>query len=177
MLNLIFDLICHSDFDLSRLVHVGVNPPSIRHIMQAQLWHLRHKDARPQAGQTGTFCICSTDGEFKPRCTSYGYGINDNGDVVGASLLANRNGQDAFLYSDDRMIDLNTLLSADSGWQLFDARGINNSGWITGTGIINGQQHAYILRPNAVPEAGGAWVLGIGCWILGAAGLRKRRQS
>ena len=69
MLNLIFDLICHSDFDLSRLVHVGVNPPSIRHIMQARLWHLRHKDARPQAGQTGTFCICSTDGEFKPRCT------------------------------------------------------------------------------------------------------------
>ena len=106
---------------------------------------------------------------------SYAYGINAVSDVVGESSLADRSGA-AFLYSKGRMIDLNTLLPTDSGYHLDRALGINDNGWITGQCTIGYQIHAYILRPNTVPEPSTAWVLGIGSWVLGA-GLKRRRRT
>ena len=47
------------------------------------------------------------------------------------------------------MVDLNTRLPPGSGWELESARAINDNGWITGYGSINGQEHAYLLKPNA----------------------------
>ncbi len=82
--------------------------------------------------------------------SSWAYGINTNGDVVGQAetRLSGDFSTHAFLYSSGKgMIDLNTLISSNSGWKLLNAKGINDSGQITGGGLINGSYHAYLLTP------------------------------
>jgi len=96
-----------------------------------------------------------------------GYGINNAGQVVGMS--ANH----ATLYSNDTMIDLNTLLPANSGWTLNYAKDINNLGQITGYGKINGQTHAYIMTPTPIPPA--FYMFGSG--LLGLVGIRRKIKS
>ena len=78
--------------------------------------------------------------------------INDSGQVVGSSTLAGDLVRHAFLHDGGVMIDLNTLLPADSGWELTSARDINNSGQIVGSGIIGGQTHAFLMTPVLEPE-------------------------
>ncbi len=46
------------------------------------------------------------------------------------------------------MVDLDTLLPANSGWTLQYAVGINASGQICGFGTHNGATHAFILNPG-----------------------------
>jgi probable HAF family extracellular repeat protein len=82
---------------------------------------------------------------------SIAYGINSSGQVVGESGVVNSNSSitsRAFLYSNNQMIDLNSLLPANSGWELTDATAINDSGEIVGDGTINGQAHAFLLNLN-----------------------------
>ena len=86
--------------------------------------------------------------------------------------------QQAFMYYGGIVTDLNTLLPANSGWDIVDATGINDSGQIVGTGYINGQSHAYLLELNGAsdpvsetPEPGTWALLLAGC---GAAALRRR---
>ena len=43
------------------------------------------------------------------------------------------------------MVDLNHLISPASGWVLTSANGLNDSGSIVGTGLVNGQQRAFLL--------------------------------
>jgi len=75
---------------------------------------------------------------------SYADGIDDSEDVVGAS------GHDgvyhAFIYTNGKMVDLNSLLPANSGWILTEATAINNQGQIVGTGIRAGVGHAFLLN-------------------------------
>jgi probable HAF family extracellular repeat protein len=78
---------------------------------------------------------------------SEGHGINNSGQVVGWSWTAGNAVTDAFLYSNGQMTDLNTLIDPSSGWTLIDGFGINDLGQITGDGIINGQQHAFLMTP------------------------------
>ena len=56
--------------------------------------------------------------------------------------------QGAFLYKDGRMQDLNTLIPADAGWRLEEARCINERGQIAGTGLHNGLRRAFLLTPR-----------------------------
>lgn len=49
------------------------------------------------------------------------------------------------------MRDLNTLIAANSGWELQSATAINVAGKIVGTGTLNGQQHAALLTPQCMP--------------------------
>ena len=49
------------------------------------------------------------------------------------------------LYEKGVLIDLNSLIPASSGWVLTEARGINESGQIVGTGVLNGQERAFLL--------------------------------
>jgi probable HAF family extracellular repeat protein len=116
--------------------------------------------------------------------SSYAYGVNDSGEVVGYSWLADGE-QHAFLYDDGKMLDLNSLIPANSGWELLDAYGINDAGQITGEGLYNGQLSAFLLTDPpaglpgiaAVPEPNELWMVGL---ILSAACLRvcvKRRVS
>jgi uncharacterized membrane protein len=73
--------------------------------------------------------------------------INDRGDIVGESLDSNFGERLAFLCSESTLYDLNDLIPADSGWLLVCADGINDHGYITGTGIFGDRLHAFILEP------------------------------
>ncbi len=75
--------------------------------------------------------------------------INNRGQIVGAR---NPSGfpleQYAVIWRNGMMIDLDTLLPADSGWRLIEADQINEHGEIAGIGIHNGAIRAYILSPR-----------------------------
>ncbi|MBO0698834.1 MAG: hypothetical protein J2P46_10600 [Zavarzinella sp.] len=72
-------------------------------------------------------------------------GLNDAGEVVGRSA----DGHALYWSAARGLIDLNTLLPADSGWVLEAAADINNHEQIVGTGVHNGQQRAFLLTPEA----------------------------
>jgi len=84
--------------------------------------------------------------------SSVAYDINQIGDVVGSYFFRDQPVNPvhhAFLYRRGVMYDLNDLLPPGSPWELNEARGINDSGQIAGTGTINGQKHAFRLTPSA----------------------------
>ena len=81
-----------------------------------------------------------------PLFTSWGFGINDSGVVVGQSDFQGT--YHAFVYSGGKMKDLNKLIPAGSGWVLLQAFGINNAGQIVGTGTHNGQSRGFLLSPK-----------------------------
>lgn len=85
--------------------------------------------------------LLSGDGE------SLALAINRHGHVVGArSTLVGLEGE-AYLWRDGSRFDLNQTIPADSGWELREARGITDGGRICGSGLINGEIHAYLLTP------------------------------
>lgn len=75
--------------------------------------------------------------------------INDQGEIVGASRSATPNR--AFLWDKGVMVDLNTLIPANSGWVLLQANCINASGQIVGNGLLNGQARGFLLTPQHRP--------------------------
>ncbi len=91
---------------------------------------------------------------------SIAYDINDKGQVVG--VLQTGQTSHAFVWANGQMQDLNTMIPANSGWVLQEARAINNKGKIVGFGAINGQTRAFLLTPQAyhwINPSGGAWHL------------------
>jgi probable HAF family extracellular repeat protein len=60
--------------------------------------------------------------------------INDAGQVVGAALSDQAPYRRAFLYENGQVVDLSTLLTPGSGWELLEAAGINKQGQIVGVG-------------------------------------------
>jgi probable HAF family extracellular repeat protein len=102
---------------------------------------------------------------------SIGYGINASGQVVGNSLTSG-GAYHAFLYtSGGGMVDLNSLIDPQSGWELDTAKAINDAGQITGIGLIGGQPHAFLLTP--VPEPAAALMMLIGAFSLARRGRRR----
>jgi probable HAF family extracellular repeat protein len=91
--------------------------------------------------------------------------INTSGEIVGATDLGAYGdvcydlykysypfGARAVRWKDGVMTDLNTLLPANSGWQLVAATDINDAGEITGYGYFNGRPAAFRLIPmNLTP--------------------------
>ena len=74
-------------------------------------------------------------------------GMNSHGDVVGFADTAT-DGTTAFLYTTESgMIDIESLLPANSGWDLYAASDINDGGQIVGGGSHNGFQSAYRFTP------------------------------
>ena len=73
--------------------------------------------------------------------------INDRGEVVGFSIDGSGNIR-AVLWQDKVEMDLNTLISADSPWILQQASSINDVGEIVGSGLINGNVHAFLATPS-----------------------------
>ncbi len=74
--------------------------------------------------------------------------INNEGQIVGSSLTSGDAASHAFLYQGGTMIDLNTLIPADSGWVLQGASWINDLGQIVGGGTLNGVSAAFRLDPG-----------------------------
>jgi probable HAF family extracellular repeat protein len=83
---------------------------------------------------------------FPGGAQSLAYDINNLGQVVGASESAVSRLR-AFIYSGGRMRNLNSLIPADSGWELVTAKAINDRGQIVGEGVIRGERHAFLLTP------------------------------
>ena len=72
------------------------------------------------------------------------YALNNGGQVVGVVSAADGSNR-AFLWDKGQILDLNSLLPANSGWQLAVAQFINDSGRIIGTGTSNGVSATFIL--------------------------------
>jgi hypothetical protein len=69
------------------------------------------------------------------------YSINNANDAVGSSNSR------AVIATAGKLFDLNSLIPANTGWLLRAAYSINDSGVITGTGAVNGLDHAFVLTP------------------------------
>ncbi len=81
---------------------------------------------------------------------SAGLGINDRGDVVGASIDGNpaSGNPRAYLRRNGVMTDLNTLVQSDSPLYLLTAFTINDAGEIAGFGVNStGDVHAFRATP------------------------------
>jgi probable HAF family extracellular repeat protein len=74
--------------------------------------------------------------------------INNLGQIVGVA------GSRAFLWTNGIITDLNTLISADSGWQLASATDINDAGQIIGAGIHNKMVGGYRWQAGEVTDLG-----------------------
>jgi probable HAF family extracellular repeat protein len=70
----------------------------------------------------------------------------------------------AFIRENGSLIDLNSLISNDSGWVLTDAGSINAYGQIVGNGTLNGVSHAFLLIP--VPEPATSGILAVSLVLL-----------
>ncbi len=85
---------------------------------------------------------------------SRAYSINAAGHVVGSAKTLNNADQHAFFYANGVMYDLNSLITG-SAVNMTEARGINNSDQIAATGgPVNGQFHAFLLRPITTTASG-----------------------
>lgn len=78
---------------------------------------------------------------------SAAYGINAAGLIVGAGRArsATQGLTEAILWDHGQAIGLNDLLPANSGWTLFTANGISDSGQIVGAGSFDGVHTSYEL--------------------------------
>ena len=100
-------------------------------------------------------------------------GINEHGAFVGTSWTPEDN--IGFIYLDDVLVDLNTLIDPALGWHIDGAYGINDAGQIAATGCRDFVCSAVRLDlVNAVPEPVGALLLLPG--LLAVAGVRRRQQ-
>lgn len=75
--------------------------------------------------------------------------INASGQIVGFSDgPGGHPGLRATLWENGQPVDLNTRLLDGSGWFLYKASAINDSGQIVGVGSFHGQTRAFLLNPQ-----------------------------
>ena len=75
------------------------------------------------------------------------HGINDRGQIVGASNLATIQ-RHAFFFENNSFLDLNTLIASSSVWTLLDANSLNRSGQIVCVARAKGRgNHIVVLTP------------------------------
>ena len=72
----------------------------------------------------------------------------DKGDIVGFALDGTTFAQTALIWIDNKPVNLNTFIPANSPWTLQAASSINNAGEIAGVGLIYGETHAFLATPK-----------------------------
>ncbi len=100
--------------------------------------------------------LLNADGEYGLRSSAAD--INDLGQVVGSSWLVSVNTSlydpaqyHAFVWENGLMNDLNDMIPDTSGWVLTAATAINENGDIVGSGLLNGEQHGFLLTAGELP--------------------------
>jgi RHS repeat-associated protein len=79
--------------------------------------------------------------------SGYPWAMNSRGDIVGKQVASGGGGYIAAFSSFDKgTIDLNSLLDPDSDWTLTFASGLNDSRFVVGSGLHNGQANAFRLN-------------------------------
>lgn len=98
------------------------------------------------------------------------WALNNNNEVVGNGYAGDQ--FVAFLWNEQEgILDLNTLIPANSGWQLSGAFGVNDRGQIVGDGTFNGKPAAFLLNPVPEPSTWALLLLGTGALFF----LRRRK--
>jgi probable HAF family extracellular repeat protein len=104
-------------------------------------------------------------GTFPGDNSSAALGINDFGAIVG---ISGQSPTDFFeppseefncpchaaLWMNGQVVDLNTLIPGNSGWQLTIAMAINDRGQIIGEGTFNNLPRSFLLTPVPGPASG-----------------------
>ena len=114
----------------------------------------------------------------------FGLGVNDAGWVVGRSEFVGSDDVLATLWTADGTAhDLNTLVAeGGEGWKLIEAASVSNTGYITGTALIDldptptrdlFEARAYLLVPIPEPAAGTTMLAAAAAILL----ARRRRRS
>jgi len=91
-------------------------------------------------------------GVLDPGGYSNAKAINDTAEVVGYVAATQKTGVDpkyrAFVWTKaEGMKDLNHLIPSGTGWVLQFAASINSAGQISGSGVLHGQNHGFLLTP------------------------------
>ena len=92
-------------------------------------------------------------GALAPGRVSRGLGLNNAGEIVGTGETGARGEHHAFVWRNGQMQDLNSEMARNSGWELREARGVNDNGQIVGWGSIRGKEHAFLLVPDGEVQA------------------------
>ncbi len=105
---------------------------------------------------------------------SFAVSVNDDGQVVGyaRSALQGDWWECGVLWEDGVARKLDSLIPADSGWQIDYARSISETGWIAGSGWYNGSHRAVVLVPVPEPPCIAALAAG----LLGLAACKRGRR-
>jgi probable HAF family extracellular repeat protein len=73
--------------------------------------------------------------------------ITDSLVIVGQSGVADGSNHAYIWTKKKKMRDLNNMIPKNSGWVLNHAASINKKGQIVGYGVINGEEHGFLLKP------------------------------
>lgn len=94
-------------------------------------------------------------------------GINVSGHVTGSSTGNGDIDLYAFLYTPQNgMVNLNSLIDPQSGWELSTGSAINDAGQITGLGLIGGEHRAFLLTPVPEPISPALFVFVAAAWAM-----------
>lgn len=80
-----------------------------------------------------------------PTNNSSANALNNHCWIVGTSDTPAGTNQ-AFLWRNETMLNLNSLIPPDTGWVLTNATAINDANEIAGSGLFNGEPRAFLLR-------------------------------